>query len=120
MSPATSYCERQLLGLLTPPPREEQLRRTREAWEADRKAQARALYDEMPESQKLETRQKFEAASFAGLAAPIARAWNQQGPASPIAANTFFRWLAEVTWPAKVTDTMLLAFALENGIVEFE
>lgn len=100
--------------------RDEQLQRIREAWDAERKSEARRLFEEFSESQKVETRTKFEAECLQNLAAPIARAWEQQGPASRIAANSFFRWMAESTWPEEVTDSMLLAFALEKGIVKFE
>ena len=50
------------------------------------------------------------------MAAPIARAWRRDGPASRIAGTTFFKWLAADTWPGEPTDKVLLDFVLQQGV----
>lgn len=100
------------------PSREEQLARIREAWAADRVGNARALYAEMLEAQQTQARTRFETEQLEQLAPPIARAWRRDGPGSRIAANSFYRWLAEITWPEVPTDQVLFDFALAKGIVK--
>lgn len=100
-----------------PPSRAEQLERIREAWSADRLGNARALYAEMLEAQQTQARTRFEAEQLEQLAPPIARAWRRDGTSSRIAANSFYRWLAEITWPEQPTEQVLFDFALAKGIV---
>ena len=78
--------------------------------------QARTVYAEMLEPMQAEIRTRFEAARLDEVAAPIARAWRRDGPASRIAATTFFKWLAQETWPEEPTDRVLLDFALQRGV----
>jgi hypothetical protein len=33
-----------------------------------------------------------------------------------VAATTFYRWLAEDTWPEEPSDRVLLDFALQRGV----
>ncbi|TAL65867.1 MAG: RepB family plasmid replication initiator protein [Burkholderiaceae bacterium] len=91
-------------------------RRIRELWDNDRMQQARALYQEMQDAQQAAHRERFGQEKLAELAAPIANAWLKDGPASRIAASTFFRWLAHNTWPEEPTDKVLLDFALARGV----
>jgi len=92
------------------------MHRIRELWENDRMQKAKALYLEMPEAMQAEMRSRFESERLAQIAAPIARAWRRDGPASRIAATTFHRWLAQVTWPEAPSDRVLLDFALAQGV----
>jgi len=92
------------------------MHRIRELWENDRMQKAKSLYLEMPEAMQAEMRSRFEAERLAQIAAPIARAWRRDGPASRIAATTFHRWLAQVTWPEAPSDRVLLDFALAQGV----
>jgi hypothetical protein len=94
----------------------DRLRRIRELWENDRMGQARAVFAEMPPPMQAEVRTRFEAERLDQVAAPIARAWRRDGPASRVAATTFFRWLAEDTWPEEPSDRVLLDFALQRGV----
>ncbi|WP_438998234.1 replication initiation protein [Variovorax beijingensis] len=94
----------------------DRLRRIRELWENDRMGQARAVFAEMPQPMQDEVRTRFEAERLDQVAAPIARAWRRDGPASRVAATTFFRWLAEDTWPEEPSDRVLLDFALQRGV----
>ncbi|WPH17421.1 replication initiation protein [Variovorax paradoxus] len=94
----------------------DRLRRIRELWENDRMGQARAVFAEMPQPMQAEVRARFEAERLDQVAAPIARAWRRDGPASRVAATTFFRWLAEDTWPEEPSDRVLLDFALQRGV----
>jgi phytoene dehydrogenase-like protein len=91
-------------------------RRIRELWENDRTGQARALFAEMLEPMQADLRSRFEAERLDQVAAPIARAWRRDGPDSRIAATTFFKWLAQVTWPEEPSDRVLLDFALQRGV----
>ncbi|RST49998.1 replication initiation protein [Variovorax sp. MHTC-1] len=95
---------------------EDRMHRIRELWENDRMQKAKALYLEMPEAMQAEMRSRFEADRLAQIAAPIARAWRRDGPASRIAATTFHRWLAQITWPEEPSDRVLLDFALGQGV----
>lgn len=94
----------------------DRLRRIRELWENDRMGQARAVFAEMPQPMQADVRTRFEAERLEQVAAPIARAWRRDGPASRVAATTFFRWLAEDTWPEAPSDRVLLDFALQRGV----
>lgn len=98
------------------PSGEDRMHRIRELWENDRMQKAKALYKEMPEAMQAEMRSRFEAERLAQIATPIARAWRRDGPASRIAATTFHRWLAQVTWPEEPSDRVLLDFALAQGV----
>ena len=94
----------------------DRLQRIRELWDNERMAEARAMYMEMPEPAQRALRERFEGERLGELAVPIARAWRRDGPRSRIAATSFFRWVAQVTWPAQVTDRVLLDFALAKGV----
>ena len=94
----------------------DRLRRIRELWENDRMGQARAVFAEMPQAMQAEVRTRFEAERLDQMAAPIARAWRRDGPASRVAATTFYRWVAQDTWPEEPTDRVLLDFALQRGV----
>lgn len=95
---------------------EDRMHRIRELWENDRMQKAKSLFLEMPEALQAEMRSRFEADRLAQIAAPIARAWRRDGPASRIAGTTFHRWLAQVTWPEEPSDRVLLDFALAQGV----
>ena len=107
--PATA----QVVPALSDPDR---LRRIRELWENDRMGQARAMFAEMLEPMQEEVRSRFEDVRLISVADPIARAWRRDGPASRIAGTTFFKWLAQETWPEEPTDRVLLDFALQRGV----
>lgn len=92
-------------------------RRIRELWENGRVVQARALYAEMLEPMQTEQRQRFEQGRLNEVAEPIARAWRRDGAASRVAGTTFFKWLAQETWPEEPTDKVLLDFALQQGVI---
>jgi len=94
----------------------ERMRRILELWENARMVQARALYAEMPADDQARVRARFEADRLEQLAAPIARAWRRDGPASRIAASSFHKWLAQDTWPQEPNEKTLLTFALERGV----
>lgn len=94
----------------------DRLRRIRELWENDRVGQARAIFAEMLGPMQAETRIRFETLQLEQIAVPIARAWRRDGPASRIAGTTFFKWLAQETWPEQPTDRVLLDFALQRGV----
>lgn len=95
----------------------ERLQRLRELWQKDRMQAARDMFKEMTPDQQEELRTRFDASEVEKLAAPIARAWRRDGPASRVAGSAFFKWVANTTWTAPVTDRDLLDFALSRGVV---
>jgi plasmid replication initiation protein len=94
----------------------DRMQRIRELWENDRMAQARAMFGEMQSPAQGELRTQFEAQRLEQLAPPIARAWRRDGPASRVAASTFYKWVAQTTWPEEPSDRVLLDFALQRGV----
>lgn len=94
----------------------DRMQRIRELWENDRMAQARAMFGEMQPPAQGELRTQFEAQRLEQLAPPIARAWRRDGPASRVAASTFYKWVAQTTWPEEPSDRVLLDFALQRGV----
>ncbi|MBV9891345.1 MAG: replication initiation protein, partial [Rhizobacter sp.] len=100
-----------------PPPKptmEERLERLREEWRQARVVDARRAYEELTEPMREQKLARFEAERLAELPVPIARAWRQDGVRSRIASATFYRWLAGDLWPGEVSDSELLAFALDR------
>ncbi|SFN47686.1 replication initiation protein [Variovorax sp. OV329] len=94
----------------------ERLQRLRELWQKDRMQEARDMFKEMSAQQQEELRARFDESEVEKLAAPIARSWRKDGPASRVASSAFFKWVANTTWPAPVTDRELLDFALSRGV----
>ena len=94
------------------PSLDERKQRLREEWQHHKSAEAKSLFEEMPDADQAEQISNFEAQRLPELAAPIARAWRRDGTKSRIAASTFFRWLAGSMWPGEVTDKELLEFAM--------
>jgi hypothetical protein len=93
---------------------DERLQRLREEWQLHQSSQAKSLFEEMIESEKVSCISRFEDERLAELALPIAKAWRRDGVKSRIAASTFFRWLAASMWPGEVTDKKLLEFAIDR------
>jgi hypothetical protein len=91
---------------------DERLQRLREDWQHHKTAEAKALFEEMPDATRLDHIARFESERLADLAAPIAKAWRREGIKSRIAASSFFRWLATSLWPREVTAEELLEFAM--------
>lgn len=96
------------------PSLEEKMQRLRDEWESQRIQQARTAFDAMAEAEQQVHIARFNTERLGELMGPVARSWQKQGVNSPVARSTFFRWLAGVLWPAPVTDSALLAFALER------
>lgn len=100
------------------PSKEDQLQWIRDAWEADRAARASEYYRELGEDPQGQLRHRFEIEQLPELATPIVRAWQRDGPNSRIARGSFFRWVANVTWPEELTDSKLLDFAISKGLLK--
>ncbi len=92
----------------------ERLQQLREEWRLHKSAEAKALFEEMPDADQAAKVAAFEAERLPELASPIARAWRRDGIKSRVAASTFFRWLASSMWPGEVTDKDLLEFAMSR------
>jgi hypothetical protein len=93
----------------------DKLERLREEWGHHKMLEARQLFEEMPDPQQQELVARFDIERLPELASPIAKAWRRDGVASRIAASSFYRWMASVTWPGEVTDTELLEFAMSKA-----
>lgn len=94
----------------------ERLQLLREEWRYHKSAEAKSLFEEMPDAEQAAKISVFEAERLPDLASPIAKAWKRDGIKSRIAASTFFRWLAGNMWPAEVTDKELLEFAISREV----
>lgn len=94
----------------------DRMQRIRELWDNARMGNAREMFAEMESAAQEQCRARFDAERLPQLALPIARAWRRDGPASRIAGSTFFKWLAQETWPEEPTDRVLLEFALQRGV----
>jgi plasmid replication initiation protein len=92
----------------------ERLEHLREEWRYHKSAEAKALFEEMPDADQATRIAAFEAERLQDLASPIAKAWRRDGIKSRVAASTFFRWLAGTLWPGEVTDKELLEFAMSR------
>lgn len=93
---------------------QEKLHRLRDEWQHNKTLEAKALFDEMPQADRQQHLARFEDQRVHELPSPIAKAWRRDGVTSRVASGTFYRWLATEMWPAPVTDSMLLAFALSR------
>ena len=91
---------------------EERLERLREEWKHARSIEARAIYVDMPQTERDALAQRFEAERLSELPSPIARAWRKDGVESKVAASSFFRWMVGIVWPEGETERALLEFAL--------
>lgn len=94
----------------------ERVQQLREEWQFHKSAEAKALFEEMPDADQAGKIAAFEAERLPDLASPIARAWRRDGIKSRVAASTFFRWLAGSLWPGEVTDKELLEFAMSREV----
>lgn len=92
----------------------ERLQQLHEEWRFHKSAEAKALFEEMPDADQAARIEAFEAERLPDLAVPIAKAWRRDGIKSRVAASTFFRWLAGNMWPGEVTDKELLEFAMSR------
>ncbi|MGE0314373.1 MAG: RepB family plasmid replication initiator protein [Lautropia sp.] len=98
----------------------ERMQQIRDAWDSDRFARARALYEEMDTAQQAELRTRFDASAMGELPKPIATAWTREGTKSRIAASSFFRWMASSLWPEAPTEKALLDFAVARNFVQVD
>ena len=96
------------------PSMDERLQRLREEWQHFKSAEAKSLFEEMPEAERAGHVARFEEERVGELASPIAKAWRRDGVKSRIAASSFYRWLASTMWPGEVTDKQLLEFAMNR------
>jgi hypothetical protein len=97
-----------------PEPVSSKLERLRDEWKHRQMLEAQALYREMTDDQQRDLVSRFEAERLQTLTPSIAKAWRRDNVESRIAASTFFRWVAYVTWSGEPTDKELLEFAMSK------
>ena len=90
----------------------------REEWERAQARDCEARFHALPEEDQLLLRQAFQDEALPGLMAPIARAWERDGPGSKIAGPLFLRWLARRWQSAEPTEKDLLEFAIARGMLQ--
>jgi hypothetical protein len=90
----------------------EKLQRLREEWQQFKATESRALFAEMPPTDREQRIARFEAERLSDLPSPIAKAWRRDGINSRIASSSFYRWLSG---PDEVTDKELLEFAMSRA-----
>lgn len=86
----------------------------RERYLVRQRDEARGLYREMSEPERLGLGEKFREFLEATSNAVVLQEFQKKGLKSKIAETTFFAWMAEQTW-GNPTEKDLLAFVLESG-----
>lgn len=91
---------------------------TREAlvdeWMRACQSQAEAHFAALAAQERQILTARFEATELEQLLQPVVKAWRQDGPASPLARSSFYRWLSRQLWPEPPTDSELLEFSLSR------
>jgi hypothetical protein len=90
----------------------------REEWERAQARDCEARFEALPAEEQDRLRQAFQDEALPGLMAPIARAWERDGPASKIAGPLFLRWLVRRWLNAEPTEKDLLEFAIARGMLQ--
>ncbi|WP_157271711.1 replication initiation protein [Azohydromonas aeria] len=90
----------------------------RDEWERAQARDCEARYQALPEEERERLRHAFEDEALPALMAPIARAWERDGPASRVAGPLFLRWLARRWISAEPTEKDLLEFAIARGMLQ--
>lgn len=68
-----------------------EVQRCRE-WQHFESAEAKSLFEEVPEAERAGHIARFEEKRLGDLASPIAKAWRRDGVKRRIAASSFHRW----------------------------
>ncbi|WP_084151143.1 replication initiation protein [Azohydromonas australica] len=90
----------------------------RDEWERAQARDCEARYAALPAEEQERLRQAFQEEAVPGLMAPIARAWERDGPSSRIAGPLFLRWLVRRWLLAEPTEKDLLEFAIARGMLQ--
>jgi hypothetical protein len=88
--------------------------RLRGEYDAYRRKEAKALYDEQGDAEREVARESFEADALPALGSHLRDDWRRRGLDSKLAETAFFDWLAQKTW-GEPTDGDLLAFTLSQS-----
>ncbi len=88
--------------------------RLRGEYDAYRRKEAKALYEEQGDAEREVARESFEADVLPALGSHLRDDWRRRGLESKLTETAFFDWLAQKTW-GEPTDGDLLAFTLSQS-----
>ncbi|WDD91050.1 replication initiation protein [Burkholderia sp. FERM BP-3421] len=88
--------------------------RLRGEYDAYRRKEAKALYEEQGDAEREVARESFEADVLPALGSHLRDDWRRRGLDSKLTETAFFDWLAQKTW-GEPTDGDLLAFTLSQS-----
>ncbi|WP_323119181.1 replication initiation protein [Burkholderia alba] len=88
--------------------------RLRGEYDAYRRKEAKALYDEQGDAEREVARESFEEEALPALGSHLRDDWRRRGLESKLTETAFFDWLAQKTW-GEPTDGDLLAFTLSQS-----
>lgn len=83
-------------------------------------ASARSLYEEALNDQRRQWLDEFEASYLQTAPQTFKMAYAKRGVESPLTRSTFFKWLAEHSWPEELSDMEIIAWAMSAGVVKVD
>jgi hypothetical protein len=101
-------------GAASGAPQDDPKARLRGEYDAYRRKEAKALYEEQGDAEREVARESFEADVLPALGSHLRDDWRRRGLDSKLAETAFFDWLAQKTW-GEPTDGDLLAFTLSQS-----
>ena len=83
-------------------------------------ASARSLYEEALNEQRRQWLDEFEISYLPTAPQTFQTAYAKRGVESPLTRSTFFKWLAEHSWPEELSDMEIIAWAMSAGVVKVD
>ena len=83
-------------------------------------ASARSLYEEALSDQRRQLLDEFEASYLTTAPQTFKTAYAKRGVESPLTRSTFFKWLADHSWPEELSDMEIIAWAMSAGVVKVD
>jgi hypothetical protein len=83
-------------------------------------ASARSLYEEALSDQRRQWLDEFEASYLTTAPQTFKTAYAKRGVESPLTRSTFFKWLADHSWPEELSDMEIIAWAMSAGVVKVD
>ncbi len=101
------------------PSLEAQLPRLRDEYVRHHITRARALFQEMPEAERRQWVERFEAERLTTTFENVRAAYRRNGLKSAVASASFYAWLSEATWNPAPDKLALIDFGIAEGLVTF-